>query len=64
MGFTQLIQFSFPLIDVLMIERLGPEALEASSMGGSIWFMMFLVIYGTGHGGDASDCAVARCRPQ
>ena len=42
MGATQLIQFSRPLVDTLMVGRLGTDALAAASMGGSIWFVMFL----------------------
>lgn len=43
MGLTQLVQFSVNTVDVLMIGRLGPAPLAASSLGLVIVYMMFLV---------------------
>ncbi len=42
MGLTQVLQFSFNIVDVLMIGRLGPEHLAAAATGGSIHFAMIL----------------------
>lgn len=42
MGLTQLVQFSVNSIDVLMIGRLGPEPLAASSLGLVIFYVTFL----------------------
>jgi MATE family multidrug resistance protein len=46
MAATQLVQFSVLTIDVLMIGRLGPEALAASSLGLVIFFAAWLVGFG------------------
>ncbi len=46
MGLTQLVQFSIMTIDVLMIGRLGPEALAASALGLVIFYAMFLFLLG------------------
>jgi len=43
MGLTQLVQFSINTVDVLMIGRLGPEALAASSQGLVIFYVAFLI---------------------
>jgi MATE family multidrug resistance protein len=43
MGLTQLVQFSINTVDVLMIGRLGPEPLAASSLGLVIFYVLFLV---------------------
>lgn len=43
MGLTQLVQFSINTVDVLMIGRLGPTQLAASSLGLVIFYVMFLV---------------------
>ena len=42
MAATQLVQFSINTIDVLMIGRLGPEALAASSLGLVIFFGLYM----------------------
>ena len=46
MGLTQLVQFSVQTIDVLMIGRLGPEALAASSLGLVLFFAVWLAFFG------------------
>ncbi|MFQ5563345.1 MAG: MATE family efflux transporter [Parvularculaceae bacterium] len=46
MGLTQLIQFSVNTIDVLMIGRIGAEALAASSLGLVVFYATFLVGFG------------------
>ncbi len=46
MGLTQLLQFSFVIVDVLMIGRLGPDHLAASGVGGMVWFAMWVVCAG------------------
>lgn len=46
MAATQLVQFSVTTIDVLMIGRLGPDALAASSLGLVIYFAAWLVGFG------------------
>jgi len=46
MAATQLIQFSVMTVDVLMIGRLGPEPLAASSLGLVIFFAAWLVGFG------------------
>lgn len=46
MGLTQIVQFSINTIDVLMIGRLGPEALAASALGLVIFYAMFLLSLG------------------
>lgn len=43
MGLTQLVQFSINTVDVLMIGRLGPAPLAASSLGLVIFYVLFLV---------------------
>ncbi len=43
MALTQLVQFSINSIDVLMVGRLGPEPLAASSIGLVVFFGLFLV---------------------
>lgn len=46
MGLTQLVQFSINTVDVLMIGRLGPEALAGASLGLVIFYAMFLFGFG------------------
>jgi MATE family multidrug resistance protein len=46
MGLTQLVQFFIYTIDVLMIGRLGPDELAASSLGIVIFFTLFLLGFG------------------
>ncbi|HNR75488.1 MAG TPA: MATE family efflux transporter [Parvularculaceae bacterium] len=46
MAATQLVQFSVMTVDVLMIGRLGPEPLAASSLGVVIFFAAWLVGFG------------------
>jgi MATE family multidrug resistance protein len=46
MGLTQLVQFSTHTVDVLMIARLGPEPLAASSLGLVIVYATFLIGFG------------------
>ncbi len=46
MGLTQLVQFSINTVDVLMIGRLGPEALASASLGQVIFYAMFLFGFG------------------
>jgi len=46
MALTQLVQFSINTVDVLMIGRLGAEALAASSLGLVIFFGLFMVGFG------------------
>lgn len=46
MAATQLVQFSVMTVDVLMIGRLGPEPLAASSLGLVIFFAAWLVGFG------------------
>lgn len=46
MAATQLIQFSVMTVDVLMIGRLGPEPLAASSLGVVIFFAAWLIGFG------------------
>ncbi len=46
MAATQLVQFSVMTVDVLMIGRLGPEPLAASSLGVVIYFAAWLVGFG------------------
>ncbi len=46
MAATQLVQFSVMTVDVLMIGRLGPEQLAASSLGLVIFFAAWLVGFG------------------
>lgn len=46
MAATQLIQFSVMTIDVLMVGRLGPEPLAASSLGLVIFFAAWLIGFG------------------
>ncbi|MEO1251570.1 MAG: MATE family efflux transporter [Pseudomonadota bacterium] len=46
MAATQLVQFSINTIDVLMIGRLGPEALAGASLGLVIFYAMFLAAMG------------------
>lgn len=46
MALTQLAQFAIYTIDVIMIGRLGPEELAAASLGGVIFFLMFMVGFG------------------
>lgn len=46
MGLTQLVQFSINTVDVLMIGRLGPEALAGASLGLVIFYAMFLLGFG------------------
>lgn len=46
MALTQLVQFSVMTIDVLMIGRLGPEPLAASSLGIVIYFVGWLIGFG------------------
>ncbi len=46
MGLTQLVQFSINTVDVLMIGRLGPEALAASSLGLVIFFAIWMLGFG------------------
>ncbi len=46
MGLTQLVQFSINTIDVLMIGRLGPEALAGASLGLVLFYAMFLFGFG------------------
>lgn len=43
MGLTQLVQFSINTVDVLMIGRLGSEALAASSQGLVIFYVAYLI---------------------
>ncbi len=43
MAMTQLVQFSINTVDVLMIGRIGPEALAAASQGLVIYYVAFLV---------------------
>lgn len=46
MGLTQLVQFSINTVDVLMIGRLGPEALAAAALGLVIFYLFFMVALG------------------
>jgi len=46
MGLTQLVQFSINTVDVLMIGRLGPEALAGASLGLVVFYAMFLFGFG------------------
>ncbi|MEL6111398.1 MAG: MATE family efflux transporter [Pseudomonadota bacterium] len=46
MALTQLVQFSINTIDVLMIGRLGPEALAGASLGLVIFFALFMLGFG------------------
>ncbi|MEO1014784.1 MAG: MATE family efflux transporter [Pseudomonadota bacterium] len=46
MALTQIVQFSINSIDVLMIGRLGPDALAASSLGLLFFFSTWLLGYG------------------
>jgi MATE family multidrug resistance protein len=46
MAATQLVQFSVMTVDVLMIGRLGPEPLAASSLGVVIFFAAWLIGFG------------------
>ena len=46
MALTQLVQFSINTVDVLMIGRLGPEALAGSALGLVVFFAGFLIGYG------------------
>ena len=46
MAATQLVQFSVMTVDVLMIGRLGPEPLAASSLGVVIYFAAWLIGFG------------------
>ncbi len=46
MGLTQLIQFSFHLVDMLMVARLGATYVAAASMAGSMWLLSFLICIG------------------
>lgn len=46
MAATQVVQFSVMTVDVLMIGRLGPEPLAASSLGLVIYFAAWLVGFG------------------
>ena len=46
MALTQLAQFAIYTIDVIMIGRLGPEELAAASLGGVIFFLMFMIGFG------------------
>lgn len=46
MALTQLVQFSINTIDVLMIGRIGPEALAGASLGLVIFYAMFLLGFG------------------
>ncbi len=42
MGLTQLVQFSINTIDLLMIGRLGPEALGGAALGLVMYYVLFL----------------------
>lgn len=46
MGLTQLVQFSINTVDVLMIGRLGPEALAAAALGLVIFYAFFMFALG------------------
>ena len=46
MGLTQLVQFSITTIDLLMIGRLGTEALAGASLGIVIYYAVFLFGFG------------------
>ncbi|MEX0644062.1 MAG: MATE family efflux transporter [Parvularculaceae bacterium] len=46
MALTQLVQFSINTVDVLMIGRLGPEPLAASSLGLVLFYAAFLIGFG------------------
>ncbi|NWG70221.1 MAG: MATE family efflux transporter [Parvularculaceae bacterium] len=46
MGLTQLVQFSINTVDVLMIGRLGPEALAAAALGLVIFYVFFMLSLG------------------
>ncbi len=46
MALTQIIQYSVLTVDVLMIGRLGPEPLAASSLGLVIYFAAWLIGFG------------------
>lgn len=46
MGLTQLVQFSINTVDVLMIGRLGPEALAAAALGVVIFYVFFMLALG------------------
>ncbi len=46
MGLAQLVQFSINTVDVLMIGRLGPEALAAASLGLVIYYATWLAGFG------------------
>ena len=70
MALTQLIQFSINTVDVLMIGRLGPEALAGASLGLVIFFSLFMLGFGPAMavspmisqalGADANDMKAAR----
>lgn len=42
MGLTQLVQFSINTVDLLMIGRLGPEALGGAALGLVMYYILFL----------------------
>ncbi|MEM9730712.1 MAG: MATE family efflux transporter, partial [Myxococcota bacterium] len=46
MGLTQLVGFSIATVDVLMIGRLGPDALAGASLGLVILYAVFLFGFG------------------
>ena len=46
MALTQLAQFAIYTIDVIMIGRLGPEDLAAASLGGVVFFVMWMIGFG------------------
>ena len=46
MGLTQLVQFAIAAVDILMIGRLGPEALAGASLGLVIFHAVFLFGFG------------------
>lgn len=46
MGLTQLVQFTISTVDVLMIGRLGADALAAASLGLVIFYAVFLFGFG------------------
>ena len=43
MGLTQLVQFSINTIDLLMIGRLGPDALGGAALGLVMYYVLFLI---------------------
>ncbi len=43
MGLTQLVQFSINTVDLLMIGRLGPEALGGAALGLVMYYVLFLL---------------------